>query len=80
MGGYRRNFWGSKPYKEYLWMVQMLSKLTHLKHFALNTAKNFIKIFPNSYHYSQFKLGGAAGSKSFLEGHCLTLPLPKIHL
>jgi len=50
------------------WYKSLVAKLTHLKHFALNTAKNFIKIFPNSYYYSRFKLGGAVEQKSFLEG------------
>jgi len=50
------------------------SKLTHLKHFTLNAAKNFINSFPK-YYYSQLKLGGA---KVTLGGALFLLALPRI--
>jgi len=50
MGGSRRNFWGASLIRKELMLVDGVkcSKLTHLKHFTLNAAKNFINSFPNT--------------------------------
>jgi len=47
--------------------------IQYLKHFALNTAKNFINSFPNTYYY---KLGGA----NVIFGGALPSLPPKIRL